>query len=198
LKGLIEWTLHWANTPYGPLALFVLAFAESSFFPIPPDILLIALGLLNPPTCLWLATITTVGSVLGGMFGYLIGIKGGRPLLEKLVKKEKIILVHNYFEKYEAWAIFIAAFTPIPYKVFTIAAGVFYIDFKGFVIASICGRGGRFFIVATLIMFFGEQIRYLIGRYFDIFSIAFVALLILGFYCLRHIPIKKLRVERNK
>jgi membrane protein YqaA with SNARE-associated domain len=191
LKGLIDWTLQWANTPYGPLALFVLAFAESSFFPVPPDILLIALGLLKPAFALWLAAITTIGSVLGGMFGYFIGIKGGKPILERLVKKEKIVLVHNYFEKYEAWAIFIAGFTPIPYKVFTIAAGVFYIDFKKFVLASILGRGGRFFIVATLIMFFGEQIKYFISKYFNIFSIIFVILLILGFYCLKHIPVRK-------
>lgn len=191
MKELIDWTLHWANTPYGPWALFVLAFAESSFFPIPPDVLLISLGLLNPANSLWLATITTVGSVLGGMFGYFIGLKGGKPILGKLVKEEKITLVHNYFEKYNAWAIFIAAFTPIPYKVFTIAAGVFYIDFKRFVIASILGRGGRFFIVAILLMFFGEQIKHFIGKYFNLFSIAFVVLLILGFYLLKHIPIKK-------
>jgi membrane protein YqaA with SNARE-associated domain len=191
LKGLIDWTLHWANTPYGPLALFVIAFAESSFFPVPPDILLITLGLIKPSFALYLAAITTIGSVLGGMFGYFIGIKGGKPILERLVKKEKILIVHNYFEKYEAWAIFIAGFTPIPYKVFTIAAGVFYIDFKRFVLASILGRGGRFFIVATLIMFFGDQIKSLISKYFNIFSIIFVVLLILGFYCLRHIPIKK-------
>lgn len=183
--------MHWATTPYGHLALFILAFAESSFFPIPPDVLLIALGLIKPSSALWLSAITTIGSVLGGMIGYFIGIKGGKPILERLVKKEKIILVHNYFERYEAWAIFIAAFTPIPYKVFTIAGGVFYINFKKFVLASICGRGGRFFIVGTLIMFFGEQIKYLISKYFDIFSVVFVVLLILGFYCLRHIPMKK-------
>lgn len=191
MKELFEWTIHWANTPYGQIALFIIAFAESSFFPIPPDVLLIALSLLNPPLSLWFATITTVGSVLGGMFGYFIGIKGGKPLLEKLVKKEKIVQVHNYFEKYESWAIFIAGFTPIPYKVFTIAGGVFYINFKKFVIASFLGRGARFFLVGALIMLFGEHIKIFIEKYFNIFSIIFVILLILGFYCLRYIPIKK-------
>lgn len=191
IRELITWTVHWTETAYGPIALFIIAFAESSFFPIPPDILLIALGVLNPPEALFFSAIATAGSVLGGMFGYLIGIKGGRPLLERLVAKEKIVLVHNYFEKYEAWAIFIAAFTPIPYKVFTIAGGVFYINFKRFVIASLLGRGGRFFLVGGLITFFGESIKTFIEHHLNLLSILFVVLLILGVYLLRHLPVLK-------
>ncbi|MDI6786550.1 MAG: YqaA family protein [bacterium] len=191
VANLYKWTEHWAHTSYGPWALFGLAFAESSFFPIPPDVLLIALAIINPENSLWYATICTAGSILGGMFGYFIGIKGGRPVLERFVSAEKIKLVHNYFEKYEAWAITIAGFTPIPYKIFTISAGVFYINFKIFVLASILGRAGRFFIVGTLIMFFGAQIKELIKNYFDIISIVFVVLLILGFYAMKFIRIKK-------
>ncbi|MDI6794257.1 MAG: YqaA family protein [bacterium] len=191
IKELITWTAHWAETAYGPIALFILAFAESSFFPIPPDILLIALGVLNPPGALFFSAIATAGSVLGGMFGYLIGIKGGRPILEWLVAKDKIVLVHSYFEKYEAWAIFIAGFTPIPYKVFTIAAGAFYINFKRFVIASLLGRGGRFFLVGGLITFFGEDMKVFMERHLDVLSILFVVLLILGVYALRHLPVFK-------
>ncbi len=187
-KKLIDWTLAWAKTPYGPLALFCVAFAESSFFPVPPDLLLIALALTKPSEALILAAITTVGSVSGGMFGYFIGLKGGRPILKRLVDEEKIRKVHDYFQKYEAWAIFIAAFTPIPYKVFAIAAGVFYVDFKGFILASILGRGLRFFAVATLLYFFGERIKGFILEYFNLFSIVFVVLLILGFYALRYLP----------
>lgn len=191
LEGLIKWTVHWAHTPYGPWALFILAFAESSFFPIPPDLLLIALAVISPENSLWYAFICTVGSVLGGMFGYLIGLKGGRPVLERFVSAEKIKLVHNYFEKYEAWAIAISAFTPIPYKIFTISAGVFYINFKIFVLASLLGRAGRFFIVGALIRLFGAQIKEFIKNYFNIISIAFVVLLILGFYAMKFIKIKK-------
>lgn len=191
IENLINWTLHWANTPYGIYALFILAFAESSFFPIPPDLLLITLSLLNPKISLFYALTSTFGSVLGGMFGYFIGFFGGRPIGERFFKKEKIELVHNYFQKYEAWAIFIAAFTPIPYKVFTIAAGIFYINFFKFVIASILGRGGRFFIVGILIMFFGERVKGIIKGNFEAFTIIFTLLLIAGFYFLKSIKIKQ-------
>lgn len=167
--------------PLGPWGLFLLSFAESSFFPVPPDILLIALALMAPKTSFSLALVATVGSVLGGIFGYFIGLKGGRPLLEKFLPKERISLVHNYFNRYEAWAIGIAGFTPIPYKIFTISAGVFYINFTRFVIASILSRGARFFLVGGAIFLFGPTIKAMIERYFNLFSIAFVLLILLGF-----------------
>lgn len=193
MKGLVEWTLSWADTPYGSWALFLLAFAESSFFPVPPDILLIALGIAKPSAACIFSAICLAGSVAGGAFGYLIGLKGGHPILARFVKREKIEAVHSYFEKYEAWAIFIAGFTPIPYKVFTISAGVFYIDFPKFILASIAGRGCRFFAVGVLLTIFGERIKLLIERYFNLFSLLFVLLLIGGFLILRYIPIGKRR-----
>jgi len=177
--------------PYGPLGLFVLSFAESSFFPIPPDILLIALGLANPKMSFFLAAITTAGSVLGAMFGYFIGLKGGRPILRKFVKEEKITTIHNYFAKYDAWAVGIAGFTPIPYKVFTIAGGVFYINFLRFVLVSILARGARFFMVGTVIYFFGETAKVYIDKYFNIITVVFIILLIGGFYVARHVVLRK-------
>ncbi|NQT06679.1 MAG: DedA family protein [Candidatus Omnitrophica bacterium] len=184
LKSFTKWTLD-KFLPMGPLGLFMLSFAESSFFPIPPDILLIALALITPESSFFLALITTIGSVLGAIFGYFVGLKGGRPLLEKFVSKEKISLVHNYFNKYEAWAIGIAGFTPIPYKVFTISAGVFYINFTRFIIASILSRGARFFLVGGAIYLFGDTIKLYIEKYFNLFTIAFVLLLVLGFVAIK-------------
>lgn len=189
IHNLINWTIHWAQTDYGTYALFLIAFAESSFFPIPPDILLITLSIISPQIAIFYAIVCTVGSVTGGAFGYLIGLKGGKPIMERFFSHEKIQLVHSYFEKYEAWAIGIAAFTPIPYKVFTIAAGVFYINFKKFVLVSILGRGGRFFIVAGLIMLFGAEIKHFIHNYFELFTIIFIALLIGGFMLLKKLSI---------
>lgn len=180
----------------GPLGLFVLSFAESSFFPIPPDILLIGLAILNPENSFYLALITTAGSVLGAIFGYMIGLKGGRPLLNRFISNEKIALIHNYFNKYDVWAIGIAGFTPIPYKLFTISAGVFYINFFRFVLVSILARGARFFLVGASIYFFGSTIKSMLQKYFNIFSIAFVGLIIAGFFLLRFIAKRKLLKQK--
>ncbi|MBL7069418.1 MAG: DedA family protein [Candidatus Omnitrophica bacterium] len=178
--------------PMGPAGLFLLSFAESSFFPVPPDILLIALALISPESSFYLALITTVGSVLGAIFGYFIGLKGGRVLLEKFVSQDKISLIHNYFNRYEAWAIGIAGFTPIPYKLFTISAGVFYINFLKFVLVSILSRGTRFFLVGGAIFVFGPTIKLYIDKYFNLFSIIFVILIVLGFLFIRIYARKKL------
>lgn len=186
LKTITKWTVD-RFLPMGPWGLFALSFAESSFFPVPPDILLIALALIKPESGLFLALITTLGSVSGAAFGYFIGLKGGRPLLEKFVSHEKIALVHEYFNKYEAWAIGIAGFTPLPYKLFTISAGVFYINFTRFIIASIISRGARFFLVGGTIFVFGPAIRLYLDKYFNLFTIIFVILIVLGFFALRFI-----------
>ena len=197
IESLITWTVHWAQTPFGTLALFLIAFAESSFFPVPPDILLIALCFINPSLCFFYFFITLIGSVAGGMFGYLIGLKGGKPLLKKFIFKEKIELAHNYFERFEAWAIIIAGFTPIPYKVFTISAGVLYVNFKTFVFASIIGRGGRFFLVALSIFLFGEQIEHLLKSYFNVVTIIFIVLLLGGFLILRRLPLFNIQKKQS-
>jgi len=181
IGGLIDWMTGWAQSPSGETALFMLAFAESSFFPIPPDVLLIAMAILRPEMAFKLALICSVGSVLGGMFGYLIGWVGGRPLLHKFFSDSKIQVVKSAFEKYEVWAIAVAGFTPIPYKVFTLSAGAFEIPFKPFALVSAVSRSARFFLVAAGIYFWGESVRHLIEEYFNWLSLAFMILLIGGF-----------------
>jgi membrane protein YqaA with SNARE-associated domain len=185
-KQLYDWMLSWADSPYGVPALFGLAFAESSFFPLPPDVLLIALALGNPAHAWWYAAVATVGSVLGGALGYGIGWYGGRPVLKKIMGQERVDVVHDYFQRYEAWAILIAGFTPIPYKIFTIGAGAFFVDFKTFMAASIVSRGGRFFLVAGAIQLLGPWMKDIIEKYFNIFSVAFIILLVLGFWVVKH------------
>ena len=188
--GLVEWTVHWAQTPYSTWALFLNAFAESSFFPVPPDVMLIALSMANPPGAMLLAFITTVGSTLGGMFGFFIGKVGGRPLLLKIFKEKKVAVVDSYFEKYGVMAVGVAGFTPIPYKVFTLSAGAFRMNFPRFVIVSILSRGARFFLVGLVIMSIWPIVRDAVPKerlmaYLNYFSLAFVVLLIGGFYFVR-------------
>lgn len=181
LHALLYWVESFADTPYGGVALFVIAFAESSFFPVPPDVLLIALCLGSPERSLWFALICTVASVLGGMAGYAIGKWGGRPLLNRWFSSERLAPVEGYYERWNAWATGIGGLTPIPYKIFTIAGGVFRANFKVFVIASVIARGLRFFTIAILIYFYGDPIRNFIERHLNWLSIVFVILLVLGF-----------------
>lgn len=182
---LYQWVLSWAGSPYGTWALLILSFAESSFFPIPPDVLLIALALGDPQKGMWLAAVATIGSVGGGILGYLIGYFGGRPLLKRWVSQPKIDLVHAYFERYEVWAIAIAGFTPIPYKIFTISAGAFYVNLPKFILTSAVSRGARFFLVAGTIQLFGPAMKRYIEQYFDLLTILFFLILIGGFILVR-------------
>jgi membrane protein YqaA with SNARE-associated domain len=185
IESLTVWMVEWATSPYGLLALFAIAVAESSFFPIPPDGLLIALCLASPETAFLYALVCAVGSVLGGALGYLIGIKGGRPLLKRWFKSEKVRLVEDYYHRWDVWAVGVAGFTPIPYKVFTISAGVFDLNFSRFILTSIVSRSARFFLVALLFYFFGETLRDLFEKYFALLTVAFFVLLFLGFYFIR-------------
>ncbi|MBW2061297.1 MAG: DedA family protein [Deltaproteobacteria bacterium] len=185
ISELTAWVIHWASTPYGAFALFALALAESSFFPIPPDALLIALCLINPEMSFIYAFVCSIGSVLGGIVGYIIGLKGGRPLLGRWFKSDKVRLVEDYFQRWDVWAVGLAGFTPIPYKIFTISAGVFDLNFPRFLLTSIISRSTRFFIVAALFFFFGEPIKDLIERYFGLLTILFFILLFLGFYFIK-------------
>lgn len=186
LHGLLSQLLHWveafAATSYGGWALFGLAFLESSIFPVPPDVLLIALCLGRPDLSFWFAAICAVGSVLGGMAGYALGYFGGRPLLLKMFDTGKVRAVERYYDKYNAWATGIAGLTPLPYKLFTISGGAFAINFKVFLVASAISRTARFMMVAGLIYVLGETAKTFIEKYLNILSIAFVVLLILGFW----------------
>jgi membrane protein YqaA with SNARE-associated domain len=185
IKQLYDWVLHWAETPYAVPALFILAFAESSFFPVPPDVLLIALAISIPRKSFKYAAICLVGSVLGGMLGYGIGLYGyetlGKPIIEFYHGKEIMNAIKLKYNQWGFWGILFAAVTPIPYKVFTIASGVFKFDFLLFIVASVIGRGLRFFVVAGLIWKFGKPIREFIDKYFNLLMFIFCVLLILGF-----------------
>jgi len=190
MRKLYYWVLSWAFSPYSVPALFVLAFAESSFFPIPPDVLLIALAISVPRKSFYYALICSIGSVVGGMVGYLIGYAFMDVVGYRIVQfygfADKWALVGDLYNRYAAWAVGIAGFTPIPYKVFTIAGGAFKIDFFVFIIASVVSRSARFFIVAALIYKFGPPIRTFIDKYFNTLAIVFVVLLIGGFILVKY------------
>jgi membrane protein YqaA with SNARE-associated domain len=181
IHELYDWMLSWSESPYAVPALFILSFAESSFFPLPPDVLLMALTLGNSSWGMYYAAVATAGSVLGGIFGYAIGWWGGRPLLLRFMGAERMAMVHHTFERYEGWAILIAGLTPIPYKVFTIGAGAFYVNFKVFVLASLISRGARFFLVAGTLQLFGPWVKEVIEKYFNLLTILLVALIAIGF-----------------
>ena len=192
-RKLYDWVLHWADTPYGPLALFILAFAESSFFPIPPDVLLIALCLGAVKKSFRFALYTSVASILGGMLGYLIGFALWGAVdnffftyipgfTEEFFQK-----VMTNFNTYGFWYVFSAGFTPIPYKVFTIASGVFQLKFVLFVIASALSRSLRFFLVAALFWKFGPGIKKFIDKYFNLLAILFFVLIVAGFLIIKYL-----------
>ncbi|HID06047.1 MAG TPA: DedA family protein [Armatimonadetes bacterium] len=172
MQGLQEWAWHLVDV-YGLWGMLIVAFIESSFFPVPPDVLLIVLVGRLPQGALLYAIVCTLGSVLGAILGYAIGWLGGRPLLLRLFRNDKVAQAEALYGQYGVWAVFIAAFTPIPFKVFTISSGVFRLTILGFVIASTIGRGLRFFLVAYATRFLGEAFL----KRFDAISIAVVAFL---------------------
>ena len=189
IRRLYDWVLSWADTKYGLPALVVLSFTESSFFPIPPDILLIALALSAPTRAFRYAAWCTVASVLGGLFGYFIGYALWavfQPyLIGRVFSQENFDLVTSKYNEYGVLAVFIAAFTPIPYKVFTVAAGVAKLNLLGFTGASILGRGGRFFLVALVIRLAGPRAKKWIDEYFNLATVVGTLLLIGGFLLIK-------------
>jgi membrane protein YqaA with SNARE-associated domain len=190
-KRLYAWVISWADSPYGSPALFVIAFLESSFFPIPPDVLQIALSVGRPKRSYWYATIAVLGSVLGGVLGWYIGHALWHSISEFFFEyvpgftQDNFELVQRRYDEHAFWAIFGAAFTPIPYKVFTIASGVFEVALGTLMVASVLGRGGRFFLVATGVYFLGPQVKSLIERYFGLVTFALLALAIGGFAAIK-------------
>jgi len=192
---LFAWIDQIAASPHPGWWLFALAFAESSFFPIPPDVLLITLGVATPEKALWYGLVCTIGSVLGGGLGYAIGLYGGRPLLYRFFNQTKVAAVERLYEKYNAWATGIAGLTPIPYKIFTIGGGAFKINFRIFMFASLAARGLRFMVEGALLYFFGETIRDFLYTQFNWLSIVFVVLLIGGFWIVHRIGTRSQRGE---
>jgi membrane protein YqaA with SNARE-associated domain len=198
VRRAYDWVLGWSGSMWGEAALFVLAFAESSFFPIPPDVLLIALCLGRPERSLRYALICTAASVAGALGGYAIGYflwqtaSGEYTALAEwcyahLFPMEKFTEVQRLFERYNFWAIFTAGFTPLPYKLFTIAGGVFGIDIPMFAVASVVSRGLRFFLIAWLIKRFGPPVKVFIDKYFNLLAVVFTVLLVGTFVLVKYL-----------
>jgi membrane protein YqaA with SNARE-associated domain len=190
MRRTYDWVLGWAESPYATLALFVLAFAESSIFPIPPDVLLLALCLGSPRKSLKYALVCSLGSVLGGIAGYYIGYAFepvGRWIITTLANPDTFETVARLYQEDAFFYVLVAAFTPIPYKVFTIAGGMFHdwVPLSTLVLASIVGRSARFFLVAGLIWKFGRPIQNFIDRRFNQLMWIFLLLLAGGFAAIK-------------
>ena len=200
VRDLYDWVLKWSESKYGTVALVVMAFAEASFFPIPPDILLIALALGARKKAIRYGILCSLGSIVGAMFGFGIGyflwwsnpgeFSGLAQFFFNINPGFTQDLFYRIQEQYNAWnfwVIFTAGFTPIPFKIFTISAGAFDINFSLFLIASTISRSARFLLVTGLIWNFGEPIRNFIDQYFNKLAILFTVLLIGGFFIIRYI-----------
>lgn len=185
LQRLYNRCMEWIKTPAGVWALFFIAVAESSFFPLPPDVFLIALCVALPGKSFKYAAICAAGSVLGGAIGYGLGFAFmdtlGQHILDLYGLEGKYQVVQALYQKYDAWAVAAAGFTPLPYKLFTISAGAFKINFPTFMLVSLAARSARFFLVAGLIYKFGAPVQSFIDKYFNILSIVFLVLLVAGF-----------------
>ena len=193
LRGLLrrayDWTIHWADTPQGLAALFLIALAESSFFPIPPDVLLIAIVAARPGRWLQAAALCSAGSFFGAAIGYSIGFglmaTLGEPIISFYGAEHHWDRFVTLADTWGTWFLAAAAFTPIPFKVATIASGATEMPFVPFLGISLLGRSGRFFLVAGALWLFGERIRRTLEGNFDVASLLFFALLIGGFVVLR-------------
>ncbi len=167
---LYDRAMRWAKHRHAPGYLAGLSFAESSFFPIPPDVMLAPMALADPPKAWRFALLTTAASVLGGLLGYAIGLLAFdlvEPLLRDSGNWKHYEDVQQWFADWGFWAVFLAGFTPVPYKVFTIAAGAISMALIPFVLASLVGRGARFFLVAALMAWGGERMDGLLRAYVD-------------------------------
>ncbi len=177
--------MDWIQTPAGLWVFFFIAVAESSFFPIPPDVFLVALCVGDPKKSFKFATVCTAGSVLGGALGYGLGLAFMDTLGMKIVSlyglAEKYDMVRDLYQQHDALAVAVAGFTPLPYKLFTITAGVCKVNFFTFILASVISRAARFFLVAVLIYKFGAPVQYFISKYFNILTVIFFLLLAGGF-----------------
>ncbi len=193
VRRIYDWVLGWADHRSAVAALAILAFAESSFFPIPPDVLLIALAMGKPKRSMWFATVCAVGSILGGTFGYLLGmgfwhaLSGIFYMYVPGFTEARFGQISGFYDQWNFWIVFAAGFTPLPYKIFTVSAGVFGISFPMFLLASTVSRSARFFLVAGLIWKLGPSIKSFIDKYFNLLALAFTVLLIGGFVLVRFI-----------
>ena len=182
LRKLYDWTLLKSKHPKAPWFLSLISFVESSFFPVPPDIILIPMIIAKRTNAFFYAFICTTSSVLGGVFGYLIGLylfsSIGTIIVSYYGLSDQFTIFENYYLKYGVWIILVAGFTPFPFKFITIASGVFGLNIFFFIAVSILARGLRFYLVAFLLRIFGEAIEKLINKYFNILTFIFFILLI--------------------
>ena len=200
IRDLYDWILKWSDSKYGTVALVVLAFSESSFFPIPPDVLLIALALGSRSKAIQYGVLCSIGSVVGAIFGYSIGQFlwwSGEGVFSELAifffdaipgfTRDMFYQIQDKYETWNFWIIFTAGFTPIPFKLFTITSGAFSINFPMFIIASTISRSARFLLVSGLIWKYGAPIQDFIDRYFNKLAILFTILLIGGFFLIKYL-----------
>ncbi len=177
IDTLQNWIIGWAESSIGPLMLGILSAAEAVFFPLPPDPLLIALALAHPERALAYGVLTTVTSIAGGLVGHWTGTRFGRPILRRF-HKHHVDRVEQFFQKYGFWAVVIAGFTPLPFKIFTISAGVFGVPRIPFILASIAGRAGRFMLISMLIFVWGDRFQQFLDEQFDSVMIVIGTLLV--------------------
>jgi len=191
VRSLYDWVVGLSERPNAVRTLFVIAFAESSFFPIPPDVLLIPLAIGNPRRALRFAALCTVGSSLGALLGYFLGLEFYEVIGQRIVAfysaGEQYERVQALYQQWDVVAIALAGFTPIPFKIFTITAGVFKINLITFTIVVLLSRGARFFLLGGLIWRFGPNIQNFVDRYFNLLVVLFSILLVGGFFIVKYV-----------
>lgn len=191
VRALYNWVVSWADSPYGVWALFFIALVESSIFPIPPDVLLLALAFGAPKKSYKFAGVCAVGSIVGAVIGYGIGVfffdSVGMWVVNTYHLQSKLVLVEQAFNKNAFAFIMLAGFTPIPFKVITIASGMMKVPLSTLVVGSAISRTGRFVLVATFVFFMGEKAKGFIDKYFEMLTIAFTVLLLGGFALLKYL-----------
>lgn len=191
IRRLYDWTISLAGSPSALWALGIISFIESSFFPIPPDALMIPMIIARPHQAFWIATVAMVTSVLGGLFGYFIGAvlfeTIGQPIFDFYGKSDDVAAFSENFNAYGAWAVLIAGVTPFPFKVITIMSGVTGLSIPVFIVSAIIARSLRFYLVAALLWKFGEPIRDFIERRLGLMFTLFCLLLVGGFYMIRYL-----------
>jgi membrane protein YqaA with SNARE-associated domain len=185
LEGIVDWLVSWSDSPYAPLALFVVSFLDSAAVFLPPEPLLIAMSIARPNLAILYAAIATVSSVLGAAITYYVGRLGGRPLAERFVKLERIETAEDFFQDHGTITTGVAAFTPVPYPVFALAAGISHLGIWRFVLASLTGRGARFFGMGLAVYFFGPAIQQFLKQYLG-WATVIVGILIVGVYIASH------------
>ncbi len=200
MNGIVEELLRLAEVyflPWGPAGLFVVSFIEAIFFPVPPDVLLIPLVILDPKNGLLYGVIATVSSVAGAVVGYYVGLKGGRPALRRLIGESSLNRVDSFYQRYGVMAVGLAALTPIPFKVFTVTAGIFRLrDLRGFIVASLIGRAARFIPEAALLMIYGRAILDYLVSQFELFTILLGAIFIAVYGLYRYFSRRRVRAPR--